>query len=261
MDYIVICAVALFVSALTFFSGFGLGTMLMPAFALFFPVPIAVAATAVVHLANNIFKVVLIGRKANWPVVWRFALPATITAMIGAALLLLFEKLPIIAEYTIGNSSYEITAVKLTIGIIIVLFALFDLVPKLSTIAFDQKYLSLGGAASGFFGGLSGNQGALRSAFLIKAGLEKEAFVATGVVTAVIVDIARLLVYGFTFYSARFALIDSKIWSLVLAATLAAFTGAFIGRQLLKKITLRLLQVIIGGLLIMIGSGLALGIL
>lgn len=45
---------------------------------------------------------------------------------------------------------------------------------------------------SGFFGGLSGNQGAFRSAFLIKAGLSKDAYIATGVVAAVIVDLTRL---------------------------------------------------------------------
>jgi uncharacterized membrane protein YfcA len=74
MDYIVVCTVALLVSILTLFSGFGLGTVLMPAFALFFPVPVAIAATAVVHLANNIFKVFLVGRKADWGVVVRLAL-------------------------------------------------------------------------------------------------------------------------------------------------------------------------------------------
>jgi hypothetical protein len=51
MSYLIICVVAFAVSGLTLFSGFGLGTLLMPAFALFFPV--AVAATAVVHLANE----------------------------------------------------------------------------------------------------------------------------------------------------------------------------------------------------------------
>ena len=61
MDYFVICAVAVLASGVTLFSGFGLGTVLMPAFALFFPVPVAIAATAVVHLANNLFKFVLVG--------------------------------------------------------------------------------------------------------------------------------------------------------------------------------------------------------
>jgi hypothetical protein len=252
--------VALFVSALTFFSGFGLGTMLMPAFALFFPVTIAVAATAVVHLANNIFKVGLIGSKASWPAVLRFAAPATITAMIGAALLVSFEKRPPIVEYNLGEQTHQITTVKLIIGIIIIFFALFDLIPRLSKIAFDQKYLPVGGALSGFFGGLSGNQGALRSAFLIKAGLDKEVFIATGVVSAVIVDIARLLVYGISFYSVRFAMVSSNIWGLVLAATLAAFIGAFVGKKLLHKVTLRAVQILVGVMLIVVGIGLVTGI-
>jgi uncharacterized membrane protein YfcA len=84
MSYIIICGVALIVSGLTLFSGFGLGTLLMPAFALFFSVELAVAATAIVHLANNIFKVVLVGRRADFGVVLKFALPAAAAAMIGA---------------------------------------------------------------------------------------------------------------------------------------------------------------------------------
>jgi uncharacterized membrane protein YfcA len=44
MSYLVVCAVALLASALTFFSGFGLGTLLLPAFALFFPIEIGRAS-------------------------------------------------------------------------------------------------------------------------------------------------------------------------------------------------------------------------
>ena len=84
MSYIIICTVALLVSGLTLFSGFGLGTLLMPAFALFFPIELAVAATAIVHLANNIFKVALVGRKADFGIIFRFALPAAFAAMLGA---------------------------------------------------------------------------------------------------------------------------------------------------------------------------------
>ena len=48
---------AVFVPGLTMFSGFGLCTLLMPVFALFFPIKTAVAATALVHGANSIFKI------------------------------------------------------------------------------------------------------------------------------------------------------------------------------------------------------------
>ena len=66
MSFLIICAVAFTASGLTLFSGFGLGTLLMPAFALFFPIEVAVAATAIVHLANNIFKVGLVAKKADF---------------------------------------------------------------------------------------------------------------------------------------------------------------------------------------------------
>ena len=76
MEYLVVAVVALLASTLTFFSGFGLGTLLLPAFALFFPVEQAIAMTAVVHLLNALFKALLIGRHADRGVVLRFGLPA-----------------------------------------------------------------------------------------------------------------------------------------------------------------------------------------
>lgn len=260
MEYLLVCAVALLVSGLTLFSGFGLGTLLMPAFALFFPLPVAIAATAVVHLANNLFKVVLVGREADWGVVARFAIPGAVAAMLGAAALHLVATLPPLAAYQLGGTMRTIMPVKLLIGGLIVAFALLELRPGPPALAFDRKYLIEGGLLSGFFGGLSGNQGAFRAAFLLRAGLNKEAFVATGTVAAVIVDLARLLVYGLGFY-ARALTMASGAAALVVAATLAAFLGSFAGRRLLKKITLHGLQRLVGTMLVMVGLGLASGLL
>ncbi len=69
---------AFIVSGITLFSGFGLGTALTPVFALFFPLEIAIAETAVVHLANNIMKGVIVGRFADVRVTIRFSIPAII---------------------------------------------------------------------------------------------------------------------------------------------------------------------------------------
>jgi uncharacterized membrane protein YfcA len=164
MEYFVVCLVAFGVSGLTLFSGFGLGTVLMPAFALFFPVPVAVAATAVVHLANNLFKTALVGRKADWSVVMKFALPGAAAAMLGALLLNVFASLPPVSSYQFGEKTHEIAPVELVIGVLIIGFAFLDLLPRFENLAFDRKYLPVGGLLSGFFGGLSGIQGALRSA-------------------------------------------------------------------------------------------------
>ena len=103
MDYVVITIAALIVSALALYSGFGLGTLLMPVFALFFPLPIAVASTAVVHLSNNLFKVVLLGRKADWGIVLSFGLPALIFSIPGALILVNISDISPIAIYHIGE--------------------------------------------------------------------------------------------------------------------------------------------------------------
>ena len=81
MDFAIICAAAFSASLLTFYTGFGLGTLLLPAFAAFFPAEVAVALTAVVHFLNSLFKLVLVGWNANSRVGSGLAtgLPSTVT--------------------------------------------------------------------------------------------------------------------------------------------------------------------------------------
>ncbi|MFN9977497.1 MAG: sulfite exporter TauE/SafE family protein, partial [Phycisphaerae bacterium] len=72
MEFVLIILVALAGAFLSFFSGFGLGTLLLPAFLVVFPPPVAIAATAVVHMLNNLFKLFLVGRYAQRQVLAAF---------------------------------------------------------------------------------------------------------------------------------------------------------------------------------------------
>lgn len=234
MDYLICCTAALIGSGLTLFSGFGLGTLMTPVFALFFPVEVAIALTAIVHFLNNIFKLILTGRHANKQVIVRFGIPSILAAFLGAFVLKMVSHQSAVYTYTLTGHLHEITVVKLIISVLLLFFSCMEVIPRLSNMQFDQKWLPLGGLLSGFFGGLSGNQGALRSAFLSRAGLSKEAFIGTGVVIACCIDISRLSVYSSQI---------SDNWShmnpgLILASTLSAFAGAFIGNRLLKKVTI-----------------------
>lgn len=256
MEYLIICTVAFITAGLTLFSGFGLGTILMPVFALFFAIDVAVVLTAIVHFANNLFKLVLMGKYANKSAVIRFGLPAITTSFLGAWLLLWLSDKDALFGYQWLGRNFEVTSVKLVIAMLLVVFALFEVIPRFEKLTFEKKYLPLGGMLSGFFGGLSGHQGALRSAFLIKCGLSKEGFIATGVVIACLVDFARISVY-----SARFSLtmIQENSW-LLLSATVSAFLGVFIGKRLLKKVTMRGIQVLVAIMLFVIAIGLGSGI-
>ncbi|MGE3758003.1 MAG: TSUP family transporter, partial [Pseudobdellovibrionaceae bacterium] len=181
MIYLIICLTSFLVSTLTLFSGFGLGTLLLPTFSIFFSIEVAVAGTAMVHLANNIFKFFLVGRKADLTTTLKFTIPAAITAALGAWLLSQMGRLQSIATYNLFSHEFQIEPIKMTIGVLIAGFSLFEFIPSLQKINVPAKYIPVGGAISGFFGGLSGLQGALRSMFLLRANLSKDQFVGTTV--------------------------------------------------------------------------------
>lgn len=257
MEIIVISLVAFVVAILTFFSGFGLGTILTPVFMIFFPVELAIALTGVVHFFNNIYKLFLVGRNADKGILLRFGIPAIIAAIVGSWILLNITDLQPLFTYDAFGKHIEVYPVKFIISILLIIFASIDLIPYFNTLQFGKDKLPIGGALSGFFGGLSGNQGALRSAFLIKAGLSKEAFIGTAVVVSTFVDFTRLSVYATRFTKA--GLTDNL--TLVICATLAGIAGAYLGNKLLKKVTLRFLQVTVAIMLIIISLALGAGLI
>ncbi len=256
MEILVVSMAALIASALTLFSGFGLGTLLMPVVAIFFPVEIAIAITAMVHLANNVFKVALLGKKASRSVLLSFGIPAVASAFLGAVILGWLSGVPSL-EYAAFGHQMQVSPLKLVVGILILSFVTLELLPGFSSVALDRKYLPYGGVVSGFFGGLSGHQGAFRSMFLLKAGLNKEEFVATGVMLAVMVDMSRILVYGWDMTGLR----HSIEWPLVISASCSAFAGAYFGSRLLEKVTIRFIRIAVSVLLAVISLGLISGVL
>jgi uncharacterized protein len=255
MELFLICTVAFLASAITLFSGFGLGTLLLPAFALFFPVEVAIAMTAIVHLLNNFFKLYLFHNHIDRNILIGFGLPAVFAALLGAWLLQSISEKGVIYSYVFNQKTYTVTLIKFVIGILMIIFALFELLPFFKKISFGRKWLPVGGLLSGFFGGLSGHQGALRSAFLIKLNISKEVFIASGVAVACLIDISRLIIYA-TDFGAR---ITNLNFSWLAAATAAAFAGAFLGNELLKKITIGFLQVFVAVLILVFASALVLG--
>ncbi len=257
MDYLVICTVAVLASALTFFSGFGLGTLLLPAFALFFPIEQAIALTAVVHFLNGLFKLALVGRHADRGVVLRFGLPAIAASFLGAWVLVWLAGVAPVLSYSAFGRLISVTPVKLVIGLLLLLFASLELLPRFRTLSFGAQYMPLGGVLSGFCGGLSGMQGALRSAFLSRAGLTKEAFIGTGVLVACLIDFARLGIY-----SSPLAKEGPHLnYSLLAAAVLSAFVGATLGNNYLKKLTMPGIQHIVAIMLFVVALGLITGVL
>jgi len=260
MELFLIGVTAFLAAVLTLFSGFGLGTVLMPVFSLFFPVPLAIAATAVVHFANNIFKFGLMAKHTNWIVAIRFGIPAALAALAGAALLQILDQIPLIGSYSFGESIFKLTVVKTVIGFLIIFFAVFEFLPWSKQLLFPSRWMPFGGAISGFFGGLSGNQGAFRSAILLKIGLSKNAFVATSIVSAILVDASRLIIYGIRVPSDALSRHQELIIPIIIG-TVCALCGSFIGKKFLQKITIKIIHDIVTVAMILIGTALVIGLI
>ncbi|MEE9166087.1 MAG: sulfite exporter TauE/SafE family protein [Candidatus Neomarinimicrobiota bacterium] len=254
MDIVIVTLVSLIASGLTLFSGFGLGSILMPVMLLFFPVEVAVAATALVHLANNFFKFALFGRFRRNDVLIKFAVPAVVFAAVGAWLLTVMSQFKPAFSYNLLARNQDVEVIKIIVAALITFFALLEVVPRLRNLEFNPKLLPVGGMVSGLLGGLSGHQGAMRSAFLAKTGLTKEQFIGTGVTIACLVDLTRLAVYG-----VHITQIGLRNVPLIIAACCAAFLGVMAGKSLVEKVTMAHIQKLVAfGLIILslaLGSG------
>lgn len=222
----------------TFFTGFGLNTILVPVFMIYFDAPLAVLMAGIVHLFNNILKVALTSRSIHWHLFRNFGLPALLFAFIGAQLLTAVKD-------TIGP---QLTPV---FGGIFILFALLEL--------FNWKLplqgpwaMRIGGLLSGFFGGFSGHQGALRALFLSKLKMEPIVFVATTAFISLMVDLTRVSVYFSDIHSYSHV-------SAVFYAVPGALVGTLVGKKYIQKVNHAKLSIIVGLALLAMGLTMVLG--
>jgi len=258
LSLILIALCAFGAAFLALFSGFGLGTLLMPTLAIFVSVPVAIALTAFVHLLNNIFKFFLLIKNINWNLTLKFGPPAIIAAILGAWLLGFLSTMQPLFTYEIINITAKIEVIKIVIGVLMSFFATIGIKPIYSSFKLKEKWFPLGGLLSGFFGGLSGHQGAFRSAFLLQANLTKEQFVATNAAIAVLIDVTRLIIYGITFS----LLLDYTIHiEFILTTTVFALLGSGVAYMGLEKITFKTIRYLVAILLYTLGTLLILGII
>jgi uncharacterized membrane protein YfcA len=255
MNETIILLTAFIGALLTFFSGFGLGTILTPIFALFYPIEFAIIMTALVHFANNIFKIILIGKNINKNVLFTFGLASIFGAIIGSLCLVFFSSENDFIQYSLIGKVFNTTQSKIAIGIIMVLFSIIELFSEKLSANFTIKNSGWGGFVSGMFGGFSGHQGAIRSFFLSKLNLTAAQYIATGTAIALMVDLSRIGIYFNTNVS-----FDFKFSTQVILAMCAAFAGTYIGKKYLVKVNKDFVNYIIAIFLVIIGIGLILGI-
>ncbi len=156
-------------------------------------------------------------------------------------------------EWSLGRNAGTIRSASTLLGALKVAFAVPEPSPPCGL---GGTGLVFGGLLSGFFGGLMGHRGAMRSAFLVRSGLEPRAFVATGVVIAPGVDLIRIFVCGDSLDLSSY---ESE-WLLLVAMTSGAVAGSVLGAQWISKVTIARVQHLVAVMLLVTGLVVGLGL-
>jgi len=232
IDILIPVIVAFMAAALTLMTGFGLGTILTPVFLIFYDVKIAILIVAVVHLMNNLLKVSLFGRHLSRDILKRFGVLTLVGAFTGASL----------------QGRMDSSVVKILLGVTLIFLGLKEAAGGGEKFKLPKRIDFIGGFLSGLLGGFVGNQGAIRSAYLLNYDISKETFIATAAVIASVVDVTRIPVYIF---NNREALATSEL--LLLITTASAFVGTFAGKRFLNKVSLKAFKLYVATMVIIIG--------
>jgi uncharacterized membrane protein YfcA len=195
-------------------SGFGIGSMLTPLLAVRFGTKLAVAIVSAPHLIATAARFISLKQHVDRRVLLNFGLLSAAGGLCGALL----------------NSRAASQALTIVFGVLLLFAGVSGLSGFAQRMRFGNRTAWVAGAASGFFGGLVGNQGGIRSAALLGFSIPKESFVATATAIALLVDAARMPVYVATQARDMFS-----AWPSMLIAICGALIGTFGGVRILRR--------------------------
>jgi len=216
-------------------SGFGIGSLLTPILLLSFAARDAVALVSLPHAVASAVRLGRLWPDVHWPTFRQFGVASAVGGLAGALL-----------QARLGG-----TALTIVLGLLLVLAGSGELAPRRLPLPQTPLWRLIGGVSSGFFGGLVGNQGGLRSAALLGFGLAPRELVATATASAVIVDVARLPVYLYT----AGPVLASHV-PLIAATSTGVVAGTFVGVPILRRVPENTYRQVIGLLLVVLGAAL-----
>jgi hypothetical protein len=207
--------VAIVAGAIAAMSGFGIGSLLTPVLAVRYGTKLAVAIVSVPHLVGTVSRFIGLRHHVDRGVFLNFGILSAAGGLAGALL----------------NSRATSPALTIVFGCLLLFASISGLTGMVDRMHFGRKTAWLAGALSGFWGGLVGNQGGIRSAALLGFDIRKEAMVATATAVALMVDGARMPVYLAVEMKGIFS-----AWPILIATCIGVLLGTFWGVRLLRRI-------------------------
>jgi uncharacterized membrane protein YfcA len=221
-------------------SGFGIGSLMTPLLAARYGMSLAVAAVSIPHVIATALRCWRLRSHIDWAVLRSFGALSAVGGLGGALLYSRFDS---------ALLTQILGALLIATGIA----AVTDWTRRMHPRGMGAHALGL---TSGFFGGIAGNQGGIRSGALMAFGLAPMALVATATATGLAVDAARMPVYLWK-SGPRLAGIGGPIG----AATIGVVIGTFVGERLLMGLSARAFRIVVGTFIGVLGVWLLLSTL
>lgn len=217
-------------------ASFGSSTVLVPITALFIDVKTAIAVVGLFHFFGQVVDLFLWGRYINWRITALFSGLGVLFSFLGAALITVLPS----------------QTVLMILGVFLIVYAVTSLWgKKLVLPKSNVSILSMGGVV-GFFAGLTGTAGAMRTALLSTMGLAKANFLGTSNAIAFFVDFTRVAVYA----GSGILKFDLPFWLAVLGVSIL---GSLFGRKLVLRIKEKTFYRIVYAALLLAGIRFILG--
>lgn len=215
MELFLITTLTLIASAIGTMTGFGTSTIMVPLLSLFFPLPIVLLFVGVIHLFGDIWKMLFFKKGFDWKLILLFGIPGIIASFLAA-------RLPLTLSGELLQRS---------LGLFLIIYVVFLWFRPAWHMKPSTGNALLGGGLSGFFSGVFGVGGAIRSAFLSAYDIPKSVFLFTSGMIRLLIDSSRVTQY---------LLSGVRVQGFLLVALLmcipVSLLGAYLAKYLIDKI-------------------------
>lgn len=239
MDAVIayVAILTLLASVVGTFTGFGISTIMMPVLLIFLPLPQTLLLVGIIHWFGDVWKMLFFRHGIRWRLLVWFGIPGVIASFMGASLSL-----------TIPHD-----LLSRALGIFLVVYVAYLYLHPAFRLGQSMPVAAAGGASSGFFAGIFGIGGEIRTVFLSAFNLEKAVYLATAGAIALVIDSSRLITY-----MAGGTILPQPLLYGLLAFIPASLVGAVLGREIVNKVPQERFRAAISIFILLLGAKLAL---
>lgn len=226
---LLVAAAGVVAGAIAAVAGFGVGSVLTPLLGTTLGLKLAIAAASIPHVLGTATRLWIMRADVDRRVLLTFGVASAAGGLLGAGLQVVLASPVLVGVF----------------ATLLIFAGVGGITGWSERLRFGRRGAWIGGALSGFLGGLVGNQGGIRSAAMLGFSVPKEAFIATSTAVALVVDGVRVPVYLATQGTEL-----SAHGGTIALAVAGVIAGTFVGVWLLRRVPDRIFRPAVGALLI-----------